>query len=48
MAVVGSGLLVACGADSVGAAATSAVVTSILLIVVADGVFALIFFQLDW
>lgn len=42
------GFQTAKGPSAVGLSATRAVVTSILLIVVADGVFALIFFQLDW
>ncbi|MFN0069252.1 MAG: MlaE family lipid ABC transporter permease subunit [Limisphaerales bacterium] len=42
------GFQTAKGPSAVGLSATSAVVTSILLIVVADGVFALIFYQLDW
>lgn len=42
------GFQTAKGPSAVGLSATSAVVTSILLIVVADGLFALIFYQLDW
>jgi phospholipid/cholesterol/gamma-HCH transport system permease protein len=42
------GFQTAKGPSAVGLSATSAVVTSILLIVVADGVFALLFYQLDW
>jgi phospholipid/cholesterol/gamma-HCH transport system permease protein len=41
------GLQTGTGAESVGLSTTSAVVTSLVLIVVADGIFALIYYYLN-